>query len=119
MSLIAWLWSSKETETYSLPHVVHATLKFADENSKTEFETMATGESGLTKIRQSNGCRLIECLSDLNDPLCLVIRQEWDSQSDHDAYYQTRVEDGVMDVWKTLESLETYVEIAHYEFCDL
>ena len=94
-------------------HIVLATFRFRDEDCKKQFEEMAASEEGVAKTRQSKGCRLIQCLSDLNDPATLVIRQEWDSQADHEAYYQTRVEDGMID--KLKELLEGEIEIARFE----
>ena len=120
--LVGWLRKNYEPaspQTYepaSPPtpsHIVLATFRFNDEDGKKQFEAMAASEEGLAKTRQSKGCRLIQCLSNLNDPKCLVLRQEWDSQSDHEAYYQTRVEDGMID--KLKELLEGEIEIARFE----
>ena len=101
------------SHTLSPSHIVLATFRFNDEDGKKQFEAMAASEEGLAKTRQSKGCRLIQVLSNLSDPKCLVIRQEWDSQADHEAYYQTRVEDGMID--KLKELLEDEIEIARFE----
>ena len=107
------IWGFFSKKSLTSPHVVLATFKFKDEESKKQFESMVQSDIGLTKTRQSKGCRLIQCLSDLNDPTNLVIRQEWDSQADHEAYFQTRVEDGMIDKLKDL--LENDINVARFE----
>jgi len=92
-------------------HVVFATFNFKSEEFRREFENMLASEDGLKKTRSFKGCRLIECLRD-NSKNTIVIRQEWDSQEDHEAYFQTRKDSGMLD--KVSEMIDGELEISRF-----
>lgn len=100
--MFSYFWSSNKKEEPSSPsydhHVVFATFNFKDAECRQEFETLLDGPDGLVKTRAFKGCRLIQCLTDNADETKMIIRQEWDSQADHEAYYQTRVQSGMIDM---------------------
>lgn len=81
----------------SPPHIVLATFTFTSIDNKDAFLHMGRGPDGLAKTRACNGCRLIEVLESNSDPYTLTIRQEWNSQADHEAYYDMRVQTGMID----------------------
>tara|TARA_Y100000748_G_C15305210_1_gene413913 strand:- start:281 stop:616 length:336 start_codon:yes stop_codon:yes gene_type:complete len=93
----------------SPPHVVLATFNFKTIEDKNGFLGMLNGPDGLIMTRASPGCRLIECLSDNSDENKLVIRQEWDNQEDHEAYFQKRVESGMIENLKEILNGEIQV----------
>ena len=100
--MFSYFLSSRKKEEPPSPSydqlVVLATFKFKDVECRQEFESLLDGPDGLVKTRASKGCRLIQCLTDNADETKMVIRQEWDSQADHEAYYETRVQSGMIDM---------------------
>ena len=100
----------------SPPHVVLATFNFKTIDDKKGFLSMLDGPDGLKVTRDSPGCRLIECLSDNSDENKLVIRQEWDKQEDHEAYFQKRVESGMID--KLKEMLDGEIQVMRFSKLD-
>ena len=78
------------------PHIVFATFQFHDADSKAKFLTVAESEEGLTKTRAFKGCRTIKCFESTEDDTLIVIYQEWDSQADHEAYFELRTNEGMI-----------------------
>lgn len=99
-------------EPVTPPHIVFATFTFKDEDMKREFLQMLESPEGLEVSRSSKGCRLFECLESQEDPKTIVIRQEWDSQADHEAYFEKRVASGMVE--KVGSMLEGEIEVKRF-----
>ena len=99
-------------EPVTPPHIVFATFTFKDEDMKQEFLQMLESPEGLEVSRSSKGCRLFECLESQEDPKTIVIRQEWDSQADHEAYFEKRVASGMVE--KLGSMLEGEIEVKRF-----
>ena len=99
-------------EPVTPPHIVFATFTFKDEDMKQEFLQMLESPDGLEVSRSSKGCRLFECLESQEDPKTIVIRQEWDSQADHEAYFEKRVASGMVE--KLSSMLEGDIDIKRF-----
>jgi quinol monooxygenase YgiN len=91
-----WFWKSLPP-----PHVVFATFTFKNEEYRKEFEKKLTDADGLKKTRAFKGCRFIECLRD-NSENKIVIRQEWDSKEDQEAYFKSRQDSGMLENLKPM-----------------
>jgi len=91
------------------PHIVLATFNFKTIDDKDTFLQLLDGPDGLEATRNFTGCRLIECLSDNSDEKRLVIRQEWDKQEDHEAYFKMREESGMIENLKDMMDGEIQV----------
>ena len=78
------------------PHIVFATFQFHDADSKAKFLMVAEGEDGLKKTRAFQGCRTIKCFESIEDDALVVVYQEWDSQADHEAYFELRTNEGMI-----------------------
>ena len=94
-------------------HIVLATFKFISIDAKEQFIQIASSPDGIPKTRASKGCRLIQVLQNQNEACTLTIRQEWDSQADHEAYFEERRSSGMIDSLK--EMMEGEIDIQRYE----
>ena len=56
---------------------------------------------------------MIQVLQNLTEGCTLTIRQEWDSQADHEAYFEMRRESGMIDALKDM--MEGEIDIQRFE----
>jgi len=78
-------------------HTVKANFRFKDQEKKEEFLAILKSSDGLGCTRQFDGCLSIECLCSNEDPNLIVIWQRWESQANHEAYFQYRKDHGLID----------------------
>jgi hypothetical protein len=79
------------------PHYVTATVTLKDEEKKAQFLTILDSPDGLAKTREWPGNEHIHIFVDQENPLVVIIQQKWKQRSDHQKYYEHRVETGMID----------------------
>lgn len=78
-------------------HIVKATFTFKDHASKEKFISFCNGERGLCVTRAWEGCISIDCYEEHDNPMRVVIWQNWETQANHESYVKFRHEDGSFD----------------------
>lgn len=95
----------KELGIPSGPHYVTATFTLKNKEKKQEFLTILNSPNGIAKTREWPGNEHIDIFVDQENPLVVIIQQKWKQRSDHQKYYNHRVETGMIDKIKEFGTL--------------
>lgn len=87
------------------PHYVTATFTFKDKEKKAEFTKIMKSPDGIAKTRAWKGNESVQVFEDEENPLVLLIEQEWQSKSDHESLMAHRKESGMLDKVKEFGEL--------------